>query len=92
MNPFLAIPFILAPLVMGTTTYLAMVVFNIVDYPIAIVPWTLPAPLGAMLATGMDWRAAVLALGNLALAVLIYYPFFKRFDQKLLSKEIKTRD
>lgn len=88
MNPFFAIPFILAPIVMGLTTYFAMGVFHIVASPIAIVPWTLPAPLGALMATGFDWRAAVLAIVNIIIAGLIYYPFFKAFDKSMLEKEM----
>lgn len=87
MNPFFAIPFVLAPVVMGIITYLAMGVFHLVNYPIAIVPWTLPAPIGAMMATGLDWRAGVLAIVNIAVAGVIYYPFFKAFDKSMIAKE-----
>ena len=87
MNPFFAIPFVLAPVVMGIITYLAMGVFHLVNYPIAIVPWTLPAPIGAMMATGLDWRAGVLAIVNIAVAGAIYYPFFKAFDKSMIAKE-----
>ncbi len=88
MNPFFAIPFILAPLAMGLITYLAMGVFHLVDYPIAIAPWTLPAPLGAMMATGFDWKAGVLAIFNIFVAGLIYLPFFRAFDKNMLKKEL----
>ena len=87
MNPFFAIPFVLAPVVMGIITYLAMGVFHLVNYPLAIVPWTLPAPIGAMMATGLDWRAGVLAIVNIAVAGAIYYPFFKAFDKSMIAKE-----
>lgn len=87
MNPFFALPFILAPLAMGIVTYLAMGVFHLVSYPIAIVPWTLPAPIGALMATGFDWRATVLAVVNIVIAGVIYYPFFRAFDKNMLDKE-----
>lgn len=87
MNPFFALPFILAPLAMGIVTYLAMGVFHLVSYPIAIVPWTLPASIGALMATGFDWRAAVLAVVNIVIAGVIYYPFFRAFDKNMLDKE-----
>lgn len=90
MNPFFAIPFIAAPLVMGLITYFAMGVFHWVNYPIAIAPWTLPAPLGAMMATGLDWRAAVLAIVNIVVAGIIYLPFFKAFDKDMLKKEVEA--
>ncbi|MDR2834232.1 MAG: PTS transporter subunit EIIC [Streptococcaceae bacterium] len=87
MNPFFAIPFIAAPIAMGLVTYLAMGVFHLVNYPTAIAPWTLPAPIGAMMATGLDWRAAVLAMVNIGVAGVIYFPFFKAFDKSMLAKE-----
>lgn len=91
MNPFFAIPFIAAPVVMGIITYLAMGVFHLVNYPIAIAPWTLPAPIGAMMATGLDWRAAVLAIVNIVVAGFIYLPFFKAFDKSMMEKEIEAK-
>lgn len=90
MNPFFAIPFIAAPIAMGIITYLTMGIFHLVNYPIAIAPWTLPAPIGALMATGFDWKAAVLAVVNIVVAGLIYYPFFKAFDKNMLAKESQT--
>lgn len=87
MNPFLAIPFILAPIAMGIVTWLAMGVFHIVSYPIAVAPWTLPAPIGALLSTGFDWRAAVLACVNIVVAGAVYWPFFKAWDNRQLKNE-----
>ncbi|BCA86817.1 permease IIC component [Enterococcus saigonensis] len=90
MNPFFAIPFIVAPIVMGLISYLAMGVLHIVNYPIAIAPWTLPAPLGAIMATGLDWRAGILAVVNIIVAGIIYYPFFRAFDKSMIEKEDKA--
>lgn len=92
MNPFFAIPFIAAPIMMGIITYLAMGVFHLVNYPIAIAPWTLPAPLVAMMATGFDWRAAVLAMVNIMVSCVIYLPFFKAFDKSMVEKELKAKE
>ncbi|MDN6140339.1 MAG: PTS transporter subunit EIIC [Tetragenococcus koreensis] len=87
MNPFFAIPFILAPVAMGVITWLSMGVLNIVSNPIAVAPWTLPAPIGALMATGFDWKAAVLAIINILIAAAIYYPFFKAWDKRQLQQE-----
>lgn len=89
MNPYFAVPMIVAPLVMGLITYFIMGVLHFVSYPIAIVPWTLPAPIGALMATGFDWRAVVLAIVNIIIAGAIYYPFFTAFDKKMLAMEKK---
>ncbi len=86
LNPLLGIPFILVPVINAIISYGAMY-FNLVSRPVTLPPWTLPAPIGAYLATNGDWRAIVLALVNIAIAVLIYYPFFKAYEKQLLNEE-----
>jgi cellobiose PTS system EIIC component len=84
LNPLLFIPFILGPITIGTLTYYAMQL-GLVGKPYILVPWTLPAPIGAYLATGGDWRAIVLVLVNLAIVTAIYYPFLKAYERKLIA-------
>jgi PTS system IIC component len=86
LNPLLGIPFILVPVVNAIISYGAMY-FNLVARPVTLPPWTLPAPIGAYLATNGDWRAIVLTLINIAIAVLIYYPFFKAYEKQLINEE-----
>jgi cellobiose PTS system EIIC component len=86
MNGKLAPPFVLAPAVMVTLTWLCMH-FGLVRPPYIEVVWTLPAPIGAYLSTGGDVRAVVLQLVNLAIAVGIWWPFVRRYDRFLLSSE-----
>ena len=50
-------------------------------------PWTLPAPLFAFMATGGSWQAAILGFVLIFVSVLVYYPFFKMYDKKLLAEE-----
>ncbi len=86
LNPLLGIPFVVSPLITGTISYFAMY-FNLVARPAIIPPWTLPAPIGAYLATNGDWRAIVLVIVNIAIMTAIYYPFFKAYEKQLLQKE-----
>lgn len=86
LNPTLIIPFILAPVVNAIVAYVAMAL-NIVSRPSIIPPWTLPGPIGAYLATGGDWKAAVLNIVCIIIAVVIYFPFFKMYDNKQLELE-----
>jgi cellobiose PTS system EIIC component len=86
MNPRLAVPFIVAPLVSAITAFVAMSA-GLVDRPRLDVIWTLPAPIGALLTTGGDWRAVVLQLTNLGLAALIWWPFLRAYDRTLLERE-----
>lgn len=86
LNPVLAVPFFLAPLV---STALAYGVFatGVITRPYLEMPWTLPAPLGAFLSTGGDGKAVLLQMANLVLSLLIYWPFVRRYDQQLCERE-----
>lgn len=86
LNPVLIIPFIITPLIGATLAYIATSI-GLVNPTYVMVPWTLPAPIGAYLSTGGDWRAIVLVMVNLTISVLIYLPFFKMYDKKLLAQE-----
>lgn len=90
LNPYFAVPFILAPVADSIITWAAMT-FHLVNRTIATVPWTLPAPIGAFMATGFDWRAIVLTVINISVAIVIYWPFFKAWDKQQLAKETDTK-
>ncbi|MGV2525863.1 UNVERIFIED_CONTAM: PTS sugar transporter subunit IIC, partial [Bacillus thuringiensis] len=55
LNPILIIPFVITPLVTATIAYAATAMGFVTPTHI-MPPWTLPAPIGAYLATGGDWR------------------------------------
>ena len=48
---------------------------------------SLPGPVGAFLACGGDWRAAVLNVVLIAIGVCIYYPFFRAWEKQILDEE-----
>lgn len=85
MNPRLAIPFVVSPVLLATTAWLALHA-GLVRPPSKGVLWTLPAPVGAWLDTG-DWRAVVLQMTNLGLAVLVWWPFVRAYDRSLVASE-----
>lgn len=91
LNPILIIPFIINPMIGGLIAYFATAV-GIVGKTYITVPWTMPAPIGAFLSTGGDWRAIILVLVNLAIATIIYIPFVKIWDQKLIAQEAGEED
>lgn len=74
LNPILAIPLILVPIVNLNIAYLATTL-GLVSKTVAYIPWTTPPVLSAFLATAGDWRAAVLAVLLIAISVIIYLPF-----------------
>ncbi|WP_285766120.1 PTS sugar transporter subunit IIC [Peribacillus sp. SI8-4] len=93
LNPILIIPFIITPLIGATLAYIATSI-GLVNPTYVMVPWTLPAPIGAYLSTGGDWRAIILVMINLSISVIVYLPFFKMYDKKLLAQEntVETTD
>ncbi|CAM4166369.1 PTS sugar transporter subunit IIC [Erysipelothrix inopinata] len=86
MNPILMIPFVVTPLILGTIAWFATS-WGLVSKVSTIAPWTLPGPIGALMATGFDWRAAVLNIILIVIATLCYIPFFKIYDKSLLAEE-----
>ncbi|PEW44446.1 PTS lactose transporter subunit IIC [Bacillus thuringiensis] len=86
LNPILIIPFVITPLVTATIAYAATAMGFVTPTHI-MPPWTLPAPIGAYLATGGDWRAIVLVFINITISFLIYLPFFKIYDKNMLEIE-----
>lgn len=88
MNPVLLIPFIAAPVVTTLITYFAMAT-GLVGRTIAIAHWASPVIMGALVSTA-DWKAAILQVINVAVAVVIYYPFFRVYDKMKLAEEAGT--
>ncbi len=86
LNPTLIIPFIITPIVCGTLSWFAMAL-NLVNRVVVIAPWTLPGPIGAYIATGGDWRAAVLNIICIVISIVIYYPFVRMYDKQQLDLE-----
>lgn len=85
LNPLLFVPFLCGPVLIGILSYIVMQL-GLVTKPYILVPWTLPAPVGAYLATGGDWRAIVLVVVNIAIITALYYPFFKAYERKLIRE------
>jgi PTS system cellobiose-specific IIC component len=74
LNPLFMIPFIVAPLVTATIAFFATAA-GLVSPVVVNVIWVMPTILSGFLATGGDWRAIVLTIVNLVVALLIWAPF-----------------
>ncbi|MEQ7215309.1 PTS transporter subunit EIIC [Enterococcus asini] len=87
LNPALAIPFAIAPLVNTFITYFAFTsgIVPGMAYPLAAV-WTVPSVFAAVIATA-SIRGAVLVVVNFFVYLGIYYPFFKAYERKLVTQE-----
>ena len=85
LNPMLAIPFILNPLISGTLAYL-LTIIGILPRLNGIFMFGIPFGISGFLAGG--WRVAAFQLLILIpLSIISYYPFFKKMDAVAYSEE-----
>ncbi len=78
MNPFMAIPFMITPMLSGLILYFAIATGLVPPFGGVMVPWTTPAPISGLLVGGV--RTAILQLLVLVMSFFIYLPFFKKLD------------
>lgn len=86
MNPILGLPFILAPLVTTTLSYI-LTVTNVVPMMTARLPFTVISPIAAWISTNWSIMAGILVIINFFISLVIYYPFFKVFEKQQLARE-----
>ena len=80
LNPFLIIPFILAPIVSITFGYI-MTYIGFCPVMYVTMPWTMPPFLMGFLAAGGSIMAGITQLLAIALSVVIYIPFVKMYEK-----------
>ncbi len=88
-NPFMFIPMFLQSIILPANAWLWMH-FGWASLHITMFDMNnAPNAVSAFFMSGGDWRNAVLVCVNLALAALIWYPFFKASDNYQLEQEEK---
>ncbi|KGY08338.1 PTS sugar transporter subunit IIC [Vibrio sinaloensis] len=85
MNPIYFIPWLLAPTINTSIVWLAFKT-GFVAKIIAIPPWTMPAPIGAIIATNSG-TAALVVLSSIVVSAIVFYPFLKIHERQLLKEE-----
>lgn len=85
MNPNYFIPWMLSPMI---NTCIVWVAFKteFVSKIVALPPWTMPAPIGAVIATNSG-TAAILVGVCVLVSMVVFYPFFKIHEKQLLIEE-----
>lgn len=86
LNPVFFIPFIIAP-ILNVWLFKFFVDTLGMNGFIYNLPWTTPGPLGLVMGTGFAIMSLLLMLIILAIDLLIYFPFFKVYDNGLLIEE-----
>ena len=88
MNPIFLIPMGITGSINFLITYASMAL-KIVPCTVAFPGWNLWAPIGGFLAT-LSWKGSALALLLCVIDTLIYYPFFKSYDNQKLKEETEA--
>lgn len=86
-NIDLFIPFVCAPLAAGIVAYVG-IESRLVPVIRFQQPWPTPVGLSGFIAT-VSWQGAVLSITCAIVAFLVWYPFIKHYDNKLLKQEKK---
>lgn len=86
MNPILAIPFIIVPVICTIISYI-LTRAGMIPMMMAKLPFTVPSPIGALISTNWSIMAFILVFINFFIGLVIYYPFFKIYEKQLLEQE-----
>lgn len=86
LNPIFFVPFVFTPVINVWIFKFFVDVFKMNSF-MYFLPWTTPAPIGLLLGTGLTKLAFILAPLLIVIDVLIYYPFFKIYDNQILENE-----
>lgn len=86
MNPIFFVPFIVTPMV-NISLFKFFVTTLGMNGMMYYLPWTVPAPIGIVAATGFAPLSFVFVGAILVLDVLIFLPFFHQYDKQLLAEE-----
>lgn len=85
-NPILCIPFVLAPLFVLVSTWLAMDVLHLIAIPWIFLSAQVPIGVQSYIRS-LDIRNTIYDWVMLIPCTLIYYPFFKAYEKQLVAKE-----
>lgn len=85
LNPLMAVPFILAPLLSGFLTYGAIALGVIAPFNGLYVPWTTPAIISGLIVGG--WQGALWQALMLVVTGALYWPFAVKYDKILQEQE-----
>jgi PTS system cellobiose-specific IIC component len=89
LNPILAIPFIITPLITGSIGYFATVM-GFAGKAVVMVPWTTPPIINAWLSTAGSMGAVVTQIICILVSIVIYVPFVKIAARRAEAAEAKA--
>lgn len=87
MNPYLIIPFFITPILTGFIGYFSIAIGILPKLPGISIPWTTPPLISGYLGSIGSFRYVSLQVILILIGMIIYLPFFKAFDKKMLEEE-----
>ncbi len=88
LNPLFLVPFIFVPVINACLAWY-LTHLGVLDRAVAMLPWSMPAPLGAAWSANGSWKNMFMCLFAFFNAWMIYRPFFKVYEQQLIESERK---
>lgn len=85
LNPIMAIPFVITPVITLSIGYVATVI-GFAGKTVIMIPWTMPPLISAWLATAGSIGAVITQIICIAVSVLIYLPFIKYSNKEVQEK------
>lgn len=84
-NAFLIIPFVLSTTLATIFSYLTIQAGIFAGFYVGL-PWFTPPPILAVGDSGGHWENLIMLLINFGIGVLIYWPFFKVYEKKVMEE------
>nr|WP_214709489.1 MULTISPECIES: PTS transporter subunit EIIC [unclassified Exiguobacterium] len=89
-NPIMFVPFVIVPAIASFMVYFSILWGWADSFNALQVPWTTPPVISGFLIGG--WRAALLQIVTIALAVAVYLPFVRTQDRVSYGEELKAQE
>lgn len=89
-NPIMFVPFVIVPAIASFMVYFSILWGWVDPFNALQVPWTTPPVISGFLIGG--WRAALLQIATIAMAVAVYLPFVRMQDRVSYGEELKAQE
>lgn len=86
MNPVFLLPFVFVPLINDCIAWY-LTQLGVLDRAVAMLPWSMPSPLGAAWSANGSWKNMCMCLFAFFNAWMLYRPFFKVHERQLMQLE-----
>lgn len=86
MNPLFLLPFVFIPMLNATIAWF-LTSAHILDRVVLMIPWSVPAPIGAAWAANGSIMNALMVIFAMFNAYFLYLPFFRAHEKILVEQE-----